>query len=566
MIDLLKHSRAEETVVITMNPQIDRKDSADNNNNNNNKLSPSLRRNSSSPRSEKPSDSQCLSKSWNGRANDKEATNTFFKPHEYSKVNTRTGGFESALPNQLVEYYDDTDSGSNDKARSLPPPLIAQMATKHDSPHPSQPKLVKDRVRTVQNKKQHRREGFFHRLGLTKNHHNNNNNKTPKATMPETTNQLSRKNRPRSLPLRMRSHTSSTSMPESGFHTVGSVFVLPDQKPGKLQERRQQESDTDIAVVQQPRRDQHGMGFEVEIVNEHERKEDDTSTVNSWVVRLNCTEGDLLENASSPGALLLTEEGLKRHEMKTSPKNGTRENSTKSKHRLSNKSSKMVRPFGLLRRKSTETHDLANFSLAPLITMEDLPTEATSQKRSTSDPSISCQIPFKIPFLKSTRSRSALELIERERQAAEEAEMKRKTLQAMEKQEKDRIERKRREYLQRERSRESVSTSRQPSSSPLDLSAQQRESIFYSLEHSDDDGSPQKTAVTRSTMSASIEPMNNTRHMPSCAACGLTERTHIAVPCMHFALCRECAFRRARKQEGCFVCQKIDVTFTTVSM
>jgi hypothetical protein len=558
MIDFLKHSRAEETVLRTMNPQIVRKGSTDNH-----KFSPSLRRNSSSPRREKNADSQGLSKSWNGRSNDDDESNLLFRPHEYSKVNTRTGGFESGLPTQLVEYYDDTDSGSNDKARSLPPPIIARMDARHESSHASQSKLVKDRVRSVQNKKkQHRREGFFQRLGFASSN-NNHNNKPTKETNPETTNQLSRKNRPRSLPLRTRSHTSNTSMPESGFYSNGSVFMLPDQKPGASQARRKQESDTDIAVVQPPRRDQHGMGFEVAIVSEHGTKEDDT-TVNSWVVKLNFADGDLLENASSPGALLLTEEGLKRHEMKTSPINGTKEKSTKSKHRLKNKSSKMVRPFSLLRRKSSEPHDLANFSLAPLVTMEDLQTEATSQRRSHSDPSLSCQKPFKIPFLKSTRSRSALEVLERERQAAEEAEMKRKTLQAMEKKEKDRIERKRQEYLQRERSRESASTSR-PSSSPIDLSAQQRESIFYSLEHSDDDGSPQKTAMTRSTMSASLEP-TITRNMPPCAACGLAERTHIAVPCMHFALCRECAFRRARKQEGCFVCHKIDVTYATVSM
>jgi Zinc finger, C3HC4 type (RING finger) len=140
----------------------------------------------------------------------------------------------------------------------------------------------------------------------------------------------------------------------------------------------------------------------------------------------------------------------------------------------------------------------------------------------------------------------------------------------MERQEQMRLEKKRREYLEMQRARER--------DQPQNLSPEQRDSVFVSMELVDLDNAGKKrearrkknhsnfTQSTISSRSVATVSSKNVMELPACMVCKTGERTHIATPCMHFAYCKECALRRAKQGKGCYVCLREGVTYSAVSV
>jgi Zinc finger, C3HC4 type (RING finger) len=107
------------------------------------------------------------------------------------------------------------------------------------------------------------------------------------------------------------------------------------------------------------------------------------------------------------------------------------------------------------------------------------------------------------------------------------------------------------------------------------LSPDQRESIFANMELVEKERSASEhkrrskstvksTSYTQSTTSSSKDAP--VVRLPMCVVCNFHDRTHIAVPCMHFAFCRECSMRLAKLGKGCVVCNNQQVTFAAVSV
>jgi Zinc finger, C3HC4 type (RING finger) len=103
------------------------------------------------------------------------------------------------------------------------------------------------------------------------------------------------------------------------------------------------------------------------------------------------------------------------------------------------------------------------------------------------------------------------------------------------------------------------------------LSPDQRESIFANMELVEKESGTgertkrstvKSTSYTQSTTSSSKDAMK----LPRCVVCNFYDRTHIAVPCMHFAYCRECSMRLAKLGKGCILCHNQYVTFAAVSV
>jgi Zinc finger, C3HC4 type (RING finger) len=105
------------------------------------------------------------------------------------------------------------------------------------------------------------------------------------------------------------------------------------------------------------------------------------------------------------------------------------------------------------------------------------------------------------------------------------------------------------------------------------VSPDQRESIFANIELVEKDSSAgrlnqranpaRNTSLTHSTMSSSKDAVVK---LPRCVVCNGRDRTHIAIPCMHFAYCRDCAMGLAKKGKGCVLCSIEHVTFAAVSV
>ena len=107
------------------------------------------------------------------------------------------------------------------------------------------------------------------------------------------------------------------------------------------------------------------------------------------------------------------------------------------------------------------------------------------------------------------------------------------------------------------------------------LSADQRESIFANMELVEKESSAsENTRRSKSTVKSTSYTQSTTSsskdapvvRLPTCVVCNFHDRTHIAVPCMHFAYCRECSMRLAKLGKGCVLCNNQQVTFAAVSV
>jgi Zinc finger, C3HC4 type (RING finger) len=222
-----------------------------------------------------------------------------------------------------------------------------------------------------------------------------------------------------------------------------------------------------------------------------------------------------------------------------------------------------------------DAHDdgVTEFSLAPLhaaqhvditTTASMVPSKATKSKSHRAKHGKGYKW-WTFPRIRRDRSSvTAVALLERERLAAKEAETKKRFL---EQQELTRIEQKRRDYLENERARER--------DQPRNLSPEQRESIFVSMELVEHDSKIQSSHDSRkkdgTTFTQSTAPTTSTSKtsgvtLPACVVCREENRTHIATPCMHFSYCERCARRLSLSGRICYVCSRSDVTFSKVSV
>jgi hypothetical protein len=310
---------------------------------------------------------------------------------------------------------------------------------------------------------------------------------------------------------------------------------------------------------------------------------------------------DLMDDSSSPGALRLTADGLKRHEKRAFQQSMRQRSSDtfdewkkrreQEKWRRANddeqegqlfdqttpmqvasaagdssfaskrlrlprerKTSESKQQHGLIgclssfRRKE---EDVTDVSLAPLRALPDA-------KSRVSDVS-SCK---RFPLLgrKHNIVQTAQQILQKERAAALEARERRKIL---EKREKERIDRMRAHYLEQQRSREAAV--------PQPPSPNQRSSIFTSMELEEEEGNgPLRPVSTGSPskrkLSSAQKDSTSKAALPPCVVCKEGERTHIAAPCMHLSFCQKCAARLTRRNAPCYVCSQPGVTFAEVSV
>ena len=274
--------------------------------------------------------------------------------------------------------------------------------------------------------------------------------------------------------------------------------------------------------------------------------------------RINLTDSELLDGRSSPGALRLTAEGLEQHEKKTfqearrNPERHTdefeawrKEHETRKWYRkkLKEREEKLLdRTMQLRETLIIPEHepvkrcsvgfrpenDVADLSLAPLASMQHLSIN--------NDNSPSKRRSFQL-FRKKGKP-TAEELLQRERQRAREA---KRLKEYQQRQERERIARKRNAYLEQQRAKEIVSGG----------------------------------ALTRTTSVDDTHPTNTTLSsistatpaLPYCVLCLEEVRTHIATPCMHFSFCSDCVERlEASDKNECPVCRQPNVTYASVAV
>jgi hypothetical protein len=318
-----------------------------------------------------------------------------------------------------------------------------------------------------------------------------------------------------------------------------------------------------------------GTGFELDDLDPlvpgscaSEDRDDESSSSelsDAHAARVNMSDADLLDGRSSPGALRLTEEGLQRHLVKTftharhEPMNHAddfeawrKEHETRKWHRqrIKDREAKLLdrslriqesqRPDSTVEKGKEKkpakyspfrTEDgVADLSLAPLNAMQHLSLHrtASSEPRKRS---------FRL-FGKAEKKPRAADLLERERERAREA---KRIKDVQERQEKDRIARKRKQFLERQRAKESFSGG--------------------ALNRGDSVGTQPVTTSTLSSVSTS------TRSLPNCVICHENIRTHIAMPCMHFSFCSDCTedLEASGKRE-CPVCRQPNVTYSSVAV
>lgn len=292
----------------------------------------------------------------------------------------------------------------------------------------------------------------------------------------------------------------------------------------------------------------------------------DDSTVGSWISKLKFTDQDLMDDPVASGVLRLTADGLKRHESRTgelklaSP--SLQQYRSEVKKPLPNRRSanKIARSIGsLLKKKKGVEADVTDFSVAPLNAMDNLNLETTAsalkRSKTESDFDRNCNTVGGMVMKnwgfalrrKEACSATAVALLERERLAVEETQSKKLF---SEEQEMLRIDQMRREYLELERARER--------DQPQNISPEQRESIFISLELVEKDNTAGKGHATRTRSGAdytqSTVSSRSVATPPVCVLCKRRERTHTATPGMHVAYCEDCAKRLSNLDEGCAFC------------
>lgn len=323
---------------------------------------------------------------------------------------------------------------------------------------------------------------------------------------------------------------------------------------------------------------------------------DDSITISSqFPHEVNMGDKYLMTRSSSPGALRLTEEGLKEHEEKVffetareKPKSSfeawsksrNKQRWYRAKHQerdvkleedamrirrrkehwTTNSDDSTRNPFVddmsiaasprvspkpistlIPSRKKIVKQEVTDLSLAPLSSLDHVTSKCFNHAAQNGDKKSPNRLFGLFRRSKVTSEKLLKERLERERQAALEAERKQ---QILEMQERERIERRRQEYLEMQRARETAAV------------MQRSASNFFS-----------GVDIVR-TESHDMSTMSSTRsNLPPCVVCGENERTHIATPCMHFSFCHSCVTKIMMKPTLiCPLCKTKDVSFAIVSV
>ena len=263
---------------------------------------------------------------------------------------------------------------------------------------------------------------------------------------------------------------------------------------------------------------------------------EDDSIDYDLINRLNKSDTDLMESEMSPGALRLTSEGLKRHERKTLKD---------SFHDAMLASTKSL-PVGLLafrkeherQQRQRELHDQQTV-LQSNVTPEQSPQVVTPPQQDKKG--IFCR-------LKKKRDSTA--------------KMTTKQVQAqhsdVEFREQVRIANMRQKEILRQRQREAEAKRNLPSKiMNADETGLADEAGIEVMNE------PMLKREKRPSSGTTPKLSTSVKDMP-CIVCGSQERTHIAVPCMHFSFCKSCARNLSAHGWDCPVCDTPRTTYNQV--
>ena len=341
------------------------------------------------------------------------------------------------------------------------------------------------------------------------------------------------------------------------------------------------------------------------------KKDDDNTSLSLDLdIMVNQSDKDLMENPGVSGALLLTSEGLKEHDKlmsgSMSPKamdsaslHGAQYNSwsksiEQAKGRFKGKSAaapatpspvkgtpSKVSPVATATTKSLSPTSQASASpgtksVAPPSAASDkkacAPAKSTNNKVEKKKRRGLRAFLFGSKKPPATISPFAQDLLEQERRDEEQHRLK----EQEEKKELERIESKRRAYLEVARQKEAAAFQLPDSlgslSNPGEASVPSPPLAV--IEESDDDCSLPFDAKPLPTSETVAPPLKASPSMgssvcssalPPCIVCRSGERTHIATPCMHFAFCGSCADKLQAKGT-CSVCSRANVMFAQVSV
>jgi hypothetical protein len=342
-----------------------------------------------------------------------------------------------------------------------------------------------------------------------------------------------------------------------------------------------------------------GDGFELNntTASQHENNDDASSLQMS---KIHISDTELMEDASDTGGLRLTAEGLKSHERialqqavvekpmhqfelwrrEKQNQKWLREKHKERQAKLADQNIRMRQQSlhtmndeqSTIKRKRSKVgsrpkEDLTDFSLAPLNAMEHLSLKIPAEAATSSSMKPKTALPFFGLFRKKKDlSATAQNILQRERQAAIAAQHQRKL---WEQREKERIDRKRRVHLEEQRAREAdVARPGFFQASLKDGKPATTEPASYisslTLVNSPPRLRNESVSPAMSTLSSTTTSKST---LPPCVVCQSSERTHIAMPCMHFSFCRSCASGVLQlKPNACPVCFAPNVTFAAVSV
>jgi Zinc finger, C3HC4 type (RING finger) len=522
--------------------------------------------------------------------------------HEYNRISNKTGGFEGSLPLQYdVIFSDDDTVHFNNTVKSSPEIGNAgrQLNGGRDT-STSRNRIfqLRRRLTFVDREHQPQHRGFFNRwasIGSASNHSNVASSSIKTTSLHGDKQQSSAQPRPSKLTLSSRATTTFTvednsdkSLTKSQSQVVtpsrsrnasSPRFILPDETPpGSAKNGRSKGStadNTSAAVVARqspcssPSDDQ---GFELSIASAppvcpspHKKR--------STPVDLDDIEAEASSDESAIHKIQLTDEGPRTHRQRASTIFSATRSLSPSKRRPNEvqKSPSRRGARGLVKSVGLTPDpddDMSKFSAKPLHSMDDLKLKATAPVRqhqpipeSERSKRYSSLKNWVVPIRrKDSHSSTAVSLLERDRFAAMKVESK---IPFLEKQER---------LLEERNGQHRLGQQQKPKSDEVQsLSPDQRESIFANMElvekHSSAEtyqtaGKSRSANYTQSTNSSSKDAVK----LPRCVVCNGRDRTHIAIPCMHFAYCRECAMRLAKTGRGCVLCSNQHVTFAAVSV
>ncbi|GAX19079.1 hypothetical protein FisN_3Lh013 [Fistulifera solaris] len=258
-------------------------------------------------------------------------------------------------------------------------------------------------------------------------------------------------------------------------------------------------------------------------------EEDDTVTTMSESLQPKGVQDAELVNGPVRGVMRLTEDGLKAHERKT-----FREPKKTTDKLLVIKQEQAERQWYRHQRRQVESGAKPGFS-SRMFQAAQIKAVPAEQKTTSDSATNSKHRGSFLDIFKQSKSDAAEKVLQEE---VSDSAMQKK-MQQKELEEFQRIEKKRQEYLARQRALE-----QRP---PGLIEKKSKEAAHNDIAHD------------MSTMSST-----KSGALPPCVVCGLGTRSHIAAPCMHYAFCEACVAEGLG--ETCPVCATKNVKFVPVAV